>query len=109
MSTIKSVPKSNSSTSSNSTICYTYYGEKQVSISKFIKNRKEYKTSHTKSWFRPYRRGKNVLAVLSHEREYIDRITKMTKLETATVSSTLSMLEIKGLVKNIGGQQYIKL
>ena len=43
MSTIKSVPKSNSSTSSNSTICYTYYGEKQVSVSKFIKNRKEYK------------------------------------------------------------------
>ena len=52
---------------------------------------------------------KNILSVLSHEREYIDRITKMTKLETATVSSTLSMLEIKGLVKNIGGQNYIKL
>jgi len=52
---------------------------------------------------------KNILAVLSHEREYIDRITKMTKLETATVSGTLAMLEIKGLVKNIGGQNYIKL
>lgn len=52
---------------------------------------------------------KTILSVLSHEREYIDRITKMTKLETATVSSTLSMLEIKGLVKNIGGQNYIKI
>ncbi|HOW60691.1 MAG TPA: DNA-processing protein DprA [Candidatus Moranbacteria bacterium] len=52
---------------------------------------------------------KNILSVLSHEKIYIDRITKLTKLETATVSSTLSLLEIKGLVKNIGGQQYIKL
>ena len=52
---------------------------------------------------------KNILSILSHEKIYIDRITKLTKLETATVSSTLSMLEIKGLVKNVGGQQYIKI
>jgi len=49
------------------------------------------------------------LSVLSHERAYIDRITKLTKLETATVSSTLAILEIKGLVKNVGGQNYIRL
>ena len=52
---------------------------------------------------------KNILKTLSHEGVYIDRITKLTKLETATVSGTLSMLEIKGLVKNIGGQNYIKI
>lgn len=52
---------------------------------------------------------KNILSVLSHEGTYIDRITKLTKLETATISGTLSLLEIKGLVKNVGGQQYIKL
>lgn len=52
---------------------------------------------------------KNILAILSHEGTYIDRITKLTKLETATISGILTMLEIKGLVKNIGGQQYIKL
>jgi DNA processing protein len=52
---------------------------------------------------------KNILSVLSHEGCYIDRITKLTKLETATIASNLAMLEIKGLVKNIGGQQYIKL
>ena len=51
---------------------------------------------------------KNILSTLSHEKIYIDRITKLTKLETATVSGTLAMLEIKGLVKNVGGQQYIK-
>ncbi len=52
---------------------------------------------------------KNILNVLSHEGTYIDRITKLTKLETATISGTLSLLEIKGLVKNVGGQQYIKI
>ena len=36
---------------------------------------------------------KNILSVLSHEKMYIDRITKLTKLETATVSGTLAMLE----------------
>lgn len=52
---------------------------------------------------------KNILEVLSHESVYIDRISKLTKLETATISSALAILEIKGLVKNIGGQQYIRL
>jgi DNA processing protein len=50
-----------------------------------------------------------VHSVLSHESLHIDRISKLTKLETATVSGVLAILEIKGLVKNIGGQNYIKL
>ena len=50
-----------------------------------------------------------VHSVLSHEALHIDRIGKLTKLETATVSGVLAILEIKGLVKNIGGQNYIKL
>ncbi|HPN54406.1 MAG TPA: DNA-processing protein DprA [Candidatus Moranbacteria bacterium] len=52
---------------------------------------------------------KNILSVLSHESVYIDRISKLAKLETMIVSATLSILEIKGLVKNVGGQQYIKI
>jgi len=48
-------------------------------------------------------------SILSHEALHIDRIGKLTKLETATVSGVLTILEIKGLVKNIGGQNYIKL
>lgn len=50
-----------------------------------------------------------VHSVLSHEATHIDRIGKLTKLETATVSGVLAILEIKGLVKNIGGQNYIRL
>ena len=50
-----------------------------------------------------------VHSVLSHESVHIDRIGKLTKLETATVSGVLAILEIKGLVKNIGGQNYIKI
>jgi DNA processing protein len=52
---------------------------------------------------------KIVYAILSYESLHVDTITKITKLETATISSTLSLLEIKGLTKNIGGQNYIKL
>ncbi len=52
---------------------------------------------------------KNVLDALSHEEMHVDIIIKLTKLETSAVSSTLSLLEIKGLIKNIGGQNYIKL
>ncbi len=47
--------------------------------------------------------------ILSHESLHIDRIAKLTKLETSTISSILAMLEIKGAIKNVGGQNYIKL
>lgn len=52
---------------------------------------------------------KKIYSVLSHEATHVDRIIKLTKLETSAISSALSMLEIKGLVKNVGGQNYIKL
>lgn len=50
-----------------------------------------------------------ILNSLSHESIHIDIITKLTKLDTSTVSSTIAILEIKGLIKNVGGQNYIKL
>lgn len=46
---------------------------------------------------------------LSHESCHIDIIARLTKLDTSTVSSVLAILEIKGVVKNIGGQNYIRL
>lgn len=52
---------------------------------------------------------KIVHSILSHEGLHIDRIAKLTKLDTSTVSSILAMLEIKGAIKNIGGQNYIKI
>jgi DNA processing protein len=52
---------------------------------------------------------KNVLHVLSPQPTHIDRIIKLTKLETSCAASILSMLEIKGAIRNIGGQNYIRL
>jgi len=52
---------------------------------------------------------KLILYKLGHEPLHIDKIIKATKLETAKVSSLLSILEIKGLAKNIGGMHYVKV
>lgn len=50
---------------------------------------------------------KILLKILSADPLHIDNIAKLAKLQTATCSGTLSMMEIKGWVKNIGGQNYI--
>jgi DNA processing protein len=52
---------------------------------------------------------KTIWRFLSHEPLHIDRISKMTKLDAAAVNGTLSMMEVEGAVKNVGGQNYIKL
>lgn len=52
---------------------------------------------------------KKVYSTVSHENLHIDRIAKLTKLETSTISSILAILEIKGAVRNVGGQNYIKI
>jgi DNA processing protein len=50
-----------------------------------------------------------IFQTLSHEPLHVDKIIKATKLETPSVISALTMLEIKSLVKNIGGMNYIKM
>jgi DNA processing protein len=52
---------------------------------------------------------KTLWKVISNEPLHIDKISKLAKLDTATVASVLSALEIDGAVKNIGGQNFIKL
>ena len=52
---------------------------------------------------------KTVFTLLSHEPLHIDRIIKLTTLDTSQTVSILTMLEIKGIIKNIGGQNYVKL
>jgi len=47
-----------------------------------------------------------ILEVLKEGALYIDEVIKRTKLPTATVASTLAILEIKGKVKNLGGNVY---
>jgi DNA processing protein len=46
---------------------------------------------------------------LSNEPLHIDNISKLTRLETSVVSSTLGMMEIESVVRNVGGKNYIKL
>lgn len=51
----------------------------------------------------------SILTVLSHEPLQVDRIIKLTKLDASVANSILTVLEIKNLVKNIGGQNFIRL
>jgi DNA processing protein len=48
-----------------------------------------------------------ILKMLSHEPTHIDRIIKLSKMNTSGASSTLIILEMKGIIKDIGGQNYI--
>lgn len=52
---------------------------------------------------------KILLEILSGEPLHIDNIKRAAKLQTASAASALSLMEMKGWVKNIGGQNYILL
>ena len=47
-----------------------------------------------------------ILGVLKEGVLDIDKIIEKTKLSAATVASTLAVLEIKGKVRNLGGNTY---
>jgi len=47
-----------------------------------------------------------LLRQLSAEPTHIDEISRNSKLAAATVSSTLAMMELKGLVKQVGTMNY---
>lgn len=60
--------------------------------------------------FKPETKEEKVLlGVLTKKPIHIDEIVKQGKLNSGMVSSTLTMLELKGTVKNIGGEYYIKI
>lgn len=48
-----------------------------------------------------------LFALLSQEPIHIDELTKASTLTSPVVNSTLSLMEIKGIVKNMGGMKYI--
>ena len=50
-----------------------------------------------------------VLQHLGAEPMHIDEVRRQSALPVANVSSTLSLLEIKGLVKQVGGMRYIRV
>jgi DNA processing protein len=49
-----------------------------------------------------------VLSLLTHEATHVDEIIKSSHLGTSEAGSALTMLELKGLAKNIGGMNYIR-
>ena len=48
-----------------------------------------------------------LLKLISHEPYHVDDLIRNSGLETTTVSSTLMMMELKGMVKQVGGMQYV--
>lgn len=50
---------------------------------------------------------KNILAHISNEPTHIDELVRLTKLDTSTINSTLVVMEMKGMVKNLGAMQYV--
>ncbi len=55
------------------------------------------------------REEEKVWNTLSSDPLHVDRLVKLTRLNPATIGSTLATLEIEGVVRNIGGQNYIRI
>ncbi|MDD4333389.1 MAG: DNA-processing protein DprA [Patescibacteria group bacterium] len=49
-----------------------------------------------------------IITLLSHEPKHINEIVRESNLDTATTNSTLVVMEMKGMVRNLGGMMYIK-
>lgn len=50
---------------------------------------------------------KMILECLSFEPSHINDIVRVSKLDTSVINSTLVIMEMKGMVKNMGGQKYV--
>jgi len=50
---------------------------------------------------------KTILSFLNLEARHIDELARLTKLQTSALSSTLMIMEMKGMVRNLGGMQYV--
>jgi len=48
-----------------------------------------------------------ILAVLSQEPKHIDEITKASNLASTQISATLTIMEMKGKVRNLGNMMYV--
>ena len=50
-----------------------------------------------------------LVKILSAQPVHVDEIRAQTELPIETVTATLTMLELKGIVKQVGGMQYISV
>ena len=51
----------------------------------------------------------HVLPFVSYDPVHIDEIIRSSRMEISTVSGALAMMELKGLVRQVGGMNYIRL
>lgn len=52
---------------------------------------------------------KLIMENLSHDPTHVDQLIKKTQLPASLISGCLSLMEMKGMIKNLGGQNYILL
>ena len=50
---------------------------------------------------------KRLLALLSHEPRHVDDLIRESNLPTMTVSATLTMMELKGMIKQASSMQFV--
>lgn len=50
---------------------------------------------------------RTLLQFISHENTHIDEITRLSALPAYTVASTLTMMELKGMVRQVNGMHYV--
>ena len=48
-----------------------------------------------------------IITHLGQEPVHVDELIRLTKLKTSLINSTLTLMEMKGMVKNLGGMQYV--
>lgn len=51
---------------------------------------------------------KSLLTLITAEPIHVDKLIRLARLDISAVNSALSILEMKGLIKNLGGQNYAK-
>jgi DNA processing protein len=49
-----------------------------------------------------------LFSLLTHEARHIDDLTRESNLASNEVAATLTMMELKGLIRHIGGMQYVR-
>ncbi|MQC28168.1 MAG: DNA-protecting protein DprA [Chloroflexi bacterium] len=51
----------------------------------------------------------SLMSALTREPRHVDEVVRNTGLAAAQVSATLALLELKGLVRNVGAMQYVRV
>ncbi len=50
-----------------------------------------------------------LLSFLAAEQQHVDQLSRLSGIPASLVSSTLTLMELKGMVKQVGGMQYVRI